>query len=106
MPFGLYPKSYHTITEVFQSTPEVEEVIIYGSRAMRNYKKGSDIDLALKGKNLTADIITKLSTQLNQVLPVPYHIDIADYNKIENEELRKHIDDYGKEFYRKKCGER
>lgn len=30
---------------VFKAFPEVEEVVVYGSRAMGTYREGSDIDL-------------------------------------------------------------
>ena len=48
--YGLLDRNLKFILEAISKYPEIEEVIIFGSRAMGNYKKGSDIDLALKGK--------------------------------------------------------
>ena len=36
------------IAPVFALHPEVERIILYGSRAKGNYRRGSDIDLALQ----------------------------------------------------------
>ena len=67
----------------------------------RNYKKGSDIDLALIGKNITNDILYDVSDYLNEVYPIPYFFDIVHYDNISNVNLKKHIDDYGKVIYTK-----
>lgn len=36
---------------------QVEIVFVFGSRTRGNFRPGSDIDLAIKGKNCTADAI-------------------------------------------------
>ncbi|WP_298438887.1 nucleotidyltransferase domain-containing protein [Geobacter sp.] len=51
-PFGLKRSTVGKITGVFAAVPEIEEVILYGSRAKGNYRKGSDIDLTIKGKGV------------------------------------------------------
>ena len=45
MKFGLSSQVIQKIKGVFSSHPEVEAVILYGSRAMGNFKAGSDVDL-------------------------------------------------------------
>lgn len=47
MPFGLDPKHIAAIQRVFRCFPEIDQVIIYGSRAKGNETKGSDIDLSI-----------------------------------------------------------
>lgn len=47
--FGLNQETISKIQSVFYQFPEIEEAILYGSRAKGNYKEGSDIDLTLKG---------------------------------------------------------
>lgn len=49
MTYGLTEDTLTRMAEVFARMPKLEEVILYGSRAMENYRAGSDIDLALKG---------------------------------------------------------
>ena len=55
---------------------EIDRVIIFGSRAKGSFKKGSDIDIAVKGSRINDDIITRLSRKLNQESLIPHHIDI------------------------------
>ena len=47
--YGLPEETIAMIAAVFTRHPEVERVILYGSRAKGNYRSGSDIDLALQG---------------------------------------------------------
>ncbi len=100
-PFGITPKSYQLIQDTFPKYPEIEEVIIFGSRAKGTYKHGSDIDLAIKGKHCNNKIAMNISGILNEELPIPYKIDIVSYNDLSNEDLKEHIDRVGKLFYEK-----
>jgi predicted nucleotidyltransferase len=99
MNFGISEKSYTLILSAFHKFPEVEKVLIYGSRAIGNYKSGSDIDLAVSGANISTETILKLKTLLEQELPIPYYFDITHYETISNSALKKHIDEFGKLFY-------
>ena len=99
--FGITEKSYGLILEALLNYPDVEEVLVFGSRAMGNYKTGSDIDLALKGKNASNKIAWDVSGFLNEVLPIPYYIDVVYYEGLTNLELKDHIDRYGKLLYSK-----
>ena len=81
--------------------PFVDEVILFGSRAKGNYKKGSDIDLAIKGVNFSARLALDLKSHINEELPIPYMVDIIDYNSLEQEGLKEHIDRVGIVFYKK-----
>ena len=101
-PFGLYDKSYTLMIEALKKFPEIEKAIIFGSRSMGNYKKGSDIDLAIAGSGVTNQTVSRLSAQLNEELPIPYFIDVVDYNSLLNKELKEHIDRNGTEFYHRK----
>ena len=49
MRFGLTDETITKINTVFVKYSEIEEVVLYGSRAKGNYREGSDIDLTLKG---------------------------------------------------------
>ena len=99
--YGLLERDLKFIFEAVSNYLEIEEVIIFGSRAMGNYKKGSDIDIALKGQDISRKIVSRLSDDLSEEYPLPYFFDVLNYNDISNEELRKHIDTVGKSIYRK-----
>ncbi len=98
--FGLDEETLETITNCIKVFPEIDEVIIFGSRAMGNYKPASDIDFALKG-NLKENTTSGLWSMLDNAPRFPYKVDVLVYNKISEPELRKHIDEEGKVFFRK-----
>jgi len=98
MKFGLKEQTINKIVKVFQSFPEIEQVILYGSRAKGTNKPGSDIDLTIKGKNLNLQLINKIDLELDDLL-LPYTFDLSIYNQIDNSDLLEHIKRVGKEFY-------
>lgn len=99
--FGISEKSYELIIETLKKYPEIERAIIFGSRAKGNFKPGSDIDLAIIGNKCTIDLALKLNGILNESLPIPYFVDVVDYNSITNDQLREHINRVGLIFYTK-----
>lgn len=100
MKFGLKENIIQKIQQVFASFPQIEEVILYGSRAKGNYKPGSDIDLTLKGHNLNLSIMSKISIQLDDLL-LPFTFDLSVFNHIKNKDLLDHIGRVGITFYKK-----
>ena len=100
MPFGLNQKTINQLNSVFQKYPEIHQVKIYGSRAVGNYRTGSDIDLAFFSES-KEDLSSRLSWELDD-LPTPYLFDVVNYNKLSNNPLKKEIDQNGKIFYVKK----
>lgn len=95
--FGLPDHTIALITAYFEQQPEVSEVQVYGSRAMGNYKRGSDIDLAIF-TTCNDDISGRIKSELGE-LPTPYMFDVTDYNRISHNGLKAHIDHVGKPLY-------
>lgn len=100
MKFGLSEDTILKINAVFENFPQIEKVIIYGSRAKGNYKNGSDIDLTLTGEDLNLTLINKIETEIDELL-LPYTFDISIYHQLENPELISHIERVGKIFYKR-----
>lgn len=75
--------------------------LIFGSRAMGNYKKGSDVDMAVFGENITKQMVFQLDDYLNEIFPLPYFFDILHYEDITNENLKRHIDNEGKVIFKR-----
>lgn len=98
MKFGLTEKDLDKLYEVLRVFPNVEKVIIFGSRAMDKYKPGSDIDLAFFGKNLDTNTLNKIEWQFEE-LNMPYTFDLILFNKINNQAVIDHINRVGKVFY-------
>ena len=96
MNIGLEQNDFDEILEIVAQFPEINKTIVFGSRAKGNYQKGSDIDLAITGKNVTQNTLLKLSEKLNSESLLPYFFDILHYENIESNELKEHIDRVGK----------
>ena len=60
MQYGLSAQTLQKICDVFANYPQVEEAVLYGSRARGDYKNGSDIDLTLRGGDALTHIILSL----------------------------------------------
>ncbi|WP_229215888.1 nucleotidyltransferase domain-containing protein [Dyadobacter frigoris] len=73
--------------------------MLYGAKG--NYKNSSDIDLTLKGKQLTLFILGKVDEQLDDLL-LPYTFDLSIYHQINSPELLHHMNRVGKLFFSKK----
>lgn len=101
MNYGLTAEDIKQITGVFAAYPAVQKVVIFGSRAMGNYKPGSDIDLAITGDTLTFDDILQLHSQLEK-LDTLYSFDMQNINTINDPAVIDHIKRVGKDFYTKK----
>ncbi|HEV2832283.1 MAG TPA: nucleotidyltransferase domain-containing protein [Hanamia sp.] len=99
--FGLKEGDIKSIISILQQQPEVEEALIFGSRAKGNYKTGSDVDMAIKGDGINLKIITHISYLLNEETIMPYQFDVINYHSIRNAELIEHIDRAGISFYKK-----
>ncbi|KIO69757.1 hypothetical protein B4166_0358 [Caldibacillus thermoamylovorans] len=66
---------------------------------MGNYKKGSDVDIAIQGEKVTEKTIFELDDLLNEVYPLPYFFDIVHFEKLTNQNLIDHIEKNGKVLY-------
>jgi len=100
MNFGLDEKTIERIREVFSRYPQVESAILYGSRAMGNYRPGSDIDLALTGDGLDLSLLQKIEWELDELL-LPYRIDLSLLGNIENSQLLEHVRRVGRPLYQR-----
>jgi len=95
--FGLPDKTISMINEIFSKSPEVEKVLIYGSRARGDYRNGSDIDLTIIG-DVSLKEKTRIWGQIDD-LPIPYTCDLSVLGNIKNENLLEHIERVGQVFY-------
>lgn len=102
MAFGLTDKDIELIRGAIEAVSEIEEVMVFGSRAMGNYKNGSDIDLAVKGNGISLRTVSRLSALLNEELPLPYQFDVIDYATIDTLALKEHIDSFGEVLFQQK----
>jgi predicted nucleotidyltransferase len=98
MRFGLKERAITRINEVFAASPEIERVILYGSRAKGNSRNGSDIDLTIVGDGVTSSHLSRVELALDDLL-LPYTIDLSLLRQIDNPDLLAHIERVGVVFY-------
>lgn len=96
--YGLPPHTIQAIQGVFAAYPQLEQAILYGSRARGNYRNGSDIDLTLLGSALNLSHLHAIETKLDDLL-LPYYIDLSLHQHIQNPELLAHIEAVGVVFW-------
>jgi predicted nucleotidyltransferase len=104
MRFGLDENTVHKLQSVFAQHHEVEEVIIYGSRAMGTHKPGSDIDLAVKGAHASFPLLQTIRQEIDDLF-LPFTVDLSSYDQITHYNLLDHISRVGQVFYRREAGE-
>lgn len=91
----------NTIIESAAHHAEIEEVIIFGSRAMGNFRNGSDVDLGVRGQNVTYRIVSSLRTELNEETLLPYKFDVLDASNLSNRELADHFRCFGRILWKR-----
>ena len=99
--FGLSSKTMESILGFLKKYPNIEKCILYGSRAIGNYRTGSDIDLTLMGETLTLTDLLRIENDLDDLL-LPYKIDLSIFHQINHEGLIEHIKTNGQVFFERK----
>lgn len=100
---GLTEADLDVIVTAVAAYESVEDLVLFGSRAKGSYKRGSDVDLALKGDALTYDDVVQIEFELNENRPLPYKFDVVDYQRLDNPELKSHIDRVGVNLYHREA---
>lgn len=97
--FGLKDSIIIKIKNVLSRYDEIEKVLIFGSRARGDYKKTSDIDIAIFSENITSTRLNLLRNDFDE-LDIIYTIDVVDFNRISKEKLKNNIVNDGVVIYR------
>ena len=96
-PDGLTRRDRDLIRDVLARYPEVRRVTLFGSRAMGTFGRGSDIDLALEGRDLDSSTLTRIATELEDS-DLPYKVDLLLRDEQLEPKLEAHIRRHGKPF--------
>lgn len=98
MRFGLSDTVITELQDVFRRHANIEKVLIFGSRSKGNYRAGSDIDLAVVGKDIDYNLLLTIQCEIDD-LEMLYSIDLLDYQKQKGTPIGAHIDRVGQVFY-------
>ncbi|SES87281.1 nucleotidyltransferase domain-containing protein [Anaerobranca gottschalkii] len=101
MKFGISKKSMDLIVNTIYKFPDIDKAVVFGSRSKGNYKRGSDIDVAVFGKEISDNTVNRLRVILNEELPLPFYFDVINFETLQNEELKREIENYGVVIYQK-----
>ncbi len=95
--YGLNKEIYNEIIETFKSISDIKRVILYGSRARGDYKKTSDIDLAVEFEEDKKLLLIRKLDDLKCILK----FDVINIDTIQNEKLLENIKNEGEIIYTK-----
>lgn len=97
---GLKRTDLEKLSEVFRKHPTVEKAILYGSRAIGNFKPFSDVDITLLGEGISGSEFNRLFLDIDDLM-LPYNVDLSLFSSLSNSRLREHIDRVGIVIYDK-----
>jgi predicted nucleotidyltransferase len=98
MNHGLNDRDLNTIRAILNKHRAIQKVYIFGSRAMGNWHKGSDIDLAIMDDKVSEEVIREISADFEES-SLPYFVDVVHFNSTRELALKDHISRFGKLFY-------
>ena len=96
--FGLPDSAIQAIQQVLAAHPEVEQALIYGSRALGRQRPASDIDLTLIGPAISFGTLAQIEAELDDLL-LPWMIDLSRIADLSHPPLRDHIARVGQILY-------
>ncbi len=99
--YGLKECTIAKLVSLFASVPEIQQAILYGSRAKGTFRNSSDIDLTLRGDLVSHSQLQQLENKIDDLL-LPYGVDLSLLHQITNPELLDHINRVGIVLYERK----
>lgn len=91
---GLPDAASEQLLQTISALPQVQRVVLYGSRALGRQRSGSDVDLCLFAPALNLGELLELGARLDDLL-LPWRIDLQLDHLITHEGLRQHIERAG-----------
>ena len=82
------------VLAVLRQQPGLEQVLLYGSRAMGRHHSGSDVDLCLVAPSLQLEDLLLLGARLDDLL-LPWRFDLQLQHRIDHPGLLAHIERVG-----------
>ena len=96
--YGLNERDMHTISGILSQYSEIQNVLVFGSRAKGVYHEGSDIDLAIMDENIQYQTLRDIKSDMSDS-SLPYHVDLINFPTLTNQALKEHILRVGKPLF-------
>ena len=94
--FDINPIYLKILLEIFENTPSLDQVMLFGSRARGDHKLKSDIDLAINTNNINALKFIKSQVEESNIL---LKVDVVDINYVKSTKLVENINNDGVVFW-------
>jgi predicted nucleotidyltransferase len=88
--FGLAPWIVTEFTKIFVRFPEIEKILLFGSRAKNQFRDSSDIDLAIFAPTLTDHRYAALWSQIDE-LPLVFKVDLVHWDRLSHPALKAKV---------------
>ena len=95
---GLKQEYCAALVDIFAAHPNLDGVVLFGSRATGTHSAESDVDLALFGQALSSAEHAQIAEAIDH-LTIPQRVDLLIYDHIENDNLRAEIRKHGVVFF-------
>jgi predicted nucleotidyltransferase len=99
MAFGIREKDLKTIQDILSGMKFVREAKVFGSRALNQFRRNSDLDLAVTAPDATAEQWQSLREALEEA-PVVFDVDLLRLNTSTPQTLRAKISREGKDLFK------
>ncbi len=96
--FGLAERHYSSMAQIFRRYPQIERVVIFGSRAKGTDKPWSDFDLAVIAPTLSDRDFSQLWNEIDE-LPLAFKLDLLHWDRLTQPPLKEKIIQEGRNFY-------
>ena len=98
MAFGIREKDLKNIQDILSGMAFVQGVKVFGSRALNQFRRNSDLDLAVTAPDATAEQWQNLREALEQA-PVVFDVDLLRMNDTTPQSLRAKISREGRDLF-------
>ena len=101
MKHGLSESQFNEVIKIISEYKEIDEAVLFGSRAMNTFKEASDVDIAIKGEKASHELASRLKCRFEEDTNLPFFFDFISYPNLNSKDIKKHIDKYGVVIYRR-----
>ncbi|NTV09688.1 MAG: DEAD/DEAH box helicase family protein [Zoogloea sp.] len=95
---GIAQRTLAKLASLFEQTPKLERVLLFGSRARGDFRNESDIDLAVDAPDMSAGEFARLHGRL-EALGLLYRVDLVRLQDRLDDRLRGFIERDGRLFW-------
>lgn len=98
MAFGIREKDLKNIQDILSGMAFVQGVKVFGSRALNQFRRNSDLDLAVTAPDATAEQWQNLREALEEA-PIVFDVDLLRMNSTMPQTLRAKISREGRDLF-------